>query len=68
MEFLFDHVVHFVHEPKETVAQFRDIGFHAIEGGIHESLGTYNGLCYLDLSYIEFLGHGLHDSSRDSTS
>ena len=56
MEFLFDHVVHFVEKPEKAIEQFREIGFHAIEGGVHENRGTYNGLCYFGLSYIELLG------------
>lgn len=56
MEFVFDHLVHFVEEPEKAVQEFQAVGFHAVEGGVHEDRGTYNGLSYFGLSYIEFLG------------
>lgn len=54
--FQFDHLVHFVNSPVEAIEQFHHIGLHAVEGGKHESLGTYNSLSYFDLSYIELIG------------
>ncbi len=54
--FQFDHLVHFVNSPVEAIQQFYNIGLHAVEGGKHESLGTYNSLSYYDLSYIELIG------------
>ncbi|WP_019122672.1 VOC family protein [Brevibacillus massiliensis] len=55
MRFQFDHLVHFVNDPKEAVQLFRQQGVHAVEGGVHENRGTYNALSYFDLSYVEFL-------------
>lgn len=54
--FQFDHLVHSVTSPLEAIEQFHKIGLHAVEGGKHESLGTYNALSYYDLSYIELIG------------
>ena len=54
--FQFDHLVHFVKSPHLAIEQFNNIGLHAVEGGKHESLGTYNSLSYFDLSYIELIG------------
>lgn len=31
-------------------------GIQAVEGGSHTGWGTFNTLCYFDLSYIEYLG------------
>ncbi|RNB79521.1 VOC family protein [Brevibacillus fluminis] len=56
MGFTFDHIVHLVNDPLQAAADLREKGFHAIEGGRHTHWGTYNSLCYFDLSYIEFLG------------
>ena len=56
MSFSFDHLVQFVEEPKKAIEILKEKGIHAVEGGKHESLGTYNTLSYFDLSYIEFLG------------
>jgi catechol 2,3-dioxygenase-like lactoylglutathione lyase family enzyme len=56
MRLAFDHLVHVVHDPKLAVSIMQKHGFHAVEGGRHEQWGTYNALCYFDLSYIEFLG------------
>lgn len=56
MELAFDHIVHLVQDPVEAAAHFRAHGLHALEGGRHANWGTYNSLCYFDLSYIEFLG------------
>ncbi|MDQ0272488.1 VOC family protein [Cytobacillus purgationiresistens] len=52
----FDHLVHFVKDPLQTMKVLKDIGLHAVEGGRHESYGTYNSLSYFDLSYIEIIG------------
>ncbi|HET7577654.1 MAG TPA: VOC family protein [Bacillales bacterium] len=54
--FSLDHVVHYTKNPEEAVAKMKEEGFHAIQGGEHPNWGTYNSLCYFDLSYIEFLG------------
>lgn len=56
MTLKFDHLIQFVHDPKKAMKIFNEHGFHAVEGGVHENRGTYNGLSYFDLSYIEFLG------------
>ncbi|NGQ93579.1 VOC family protein [Brevibacillus sp. SYP-B805] len=56
MEFAFDHLVHFVNDPKRAAQLMRESGLHAVEGGRHTQWGSYNSLCYFDLSYIEFLG------------
>jgi hypothetical protein len=56
MNIAFDHLVHFVKDdPVHAVELVKQHGFHAVAGGRHEAWGTYNGLCYFDLSYIEFL-------------
>lgn len=54
--FQFDHLVHFVNSPTKALEAFQFIGLHAVEGGRHESLGTYNSLSYYGLSYIELIG------------
>lgn len=56
MSFTFDHLVQFVDEPKKAIEMLQENGIHAVEGGEHTSLATYNTLSYFDLSYIEFLG------------
>lgn len=56
MAVIFDHLVHFVEDPKVAIEELKAYGIHAVEGGAHEKLGTYNSLSYFDLSYIEFLG------------
>jgi hypothetical protein len=56
MTLSFDHLVHFVDEPKEVIILLKNQGIHAVEGGVHEGRGTYNVLSYFDLSYIEYLG------------
>lgn len=56
MTLSFDHLVHFVDEPKEVIKPLQSQGIHAVEGGVHEGRGTYNALSYFDLSYIEYLG------------
>lgn len=54
--FQFDHVVHVVNKPEKAIAELAKYQLHAMEGGRHTGLGTYNTLSYFDLSYIEFLG------------
>jgi hypothetical protein len=56
MRFVFDHMVHFVHQPKQAIDQMNLHGMSAFLGGEHERWGTHNALTYFDLSYIEFLG------------
>ncbi|MFS0861263.1 VOC family protein [Fredinandcohnia sp. 179-A 10B2 NHS] len=57
MDFLFDHVVHYVKDPYKAMADFSELGFHTTPGGQHDFWGTYNTLCYFDnLSYIEWIG------------
>ncbi|PFA17760.1 hypothetical protein CN373_20095 [Bacillus cereus] len=52
----FDHLVHIVRcAPKEAEEQMKELGFHTVQGGEHTNWGTWNSLCYFDLSYIEFL-------------
>lgn len=51
-----DHLVHFVEKPEHMPDIMKNIGLHTVEGGKHEMWGTYNSLCYLGLSYIEFIG------------
>ncbi|MBJ8054174.1 VOC family protein [Bacillus cereus] len=51
-----DHLVHAVHcTPEEAAKQIQALGFHTALGGEHMTWGTWNSLCYFDLSYIEFL-------------
>lgn len=53
---LFDHLVHAVNcTPEEAAKQMQALGFHTALGGEHTTWGTWNSLCYFDLSYIEFL-------------
>ncbi len=56
MTFKLDHIVHFVKSPEEALEKFKTRGLHAVEGGKHENLGTYNALSYFGLSYIELIG------------
>lgn len=57
MQVAFDHLVHFIQvHPQQAVKQMSMLGLHAVAGGRHENWGTFNSLCYFDLSYIEFLG------------
>ncbi|MFJ8526864.1 VOC family protein [Bacillus sp. NPDC094106] len=52
----FDHLVHAVGcTPKEAEKRMKELGFHTVQGGEHINWGTWNSLCYFDLSYIEFL-------------
>ncbi|MCC2683707.1 MAG: glyoxalase-like protein [Paenibacillaceae bacterium] len=54
--FQFDHLVQFTVSPELAVESMRQIGCRAVPGGEHEQWGSYNSLCYFDLSYIEYLG------------
>ncbi|WP_045516723.1 VOC family protein [Neobacillus niacini] len=56
MKFSFDHLVWFHHKPENAIQPLSEKGIHVLQGGRHESWGTYNSLSYFDLSYIEFLG------------
>jgi hypothetical protein len=56
MQFSFDHLVWFFKQPEEAILPLKQKGIHAINGGRHETWGTYNSLTYFGLSYIEFLG------------
>lgn len=62
----FDHLVHLTRDPHQTAQMLRNTGLNAVEGGRHEDWGTYNALCYFDLSYIEFLGVENPDTARKS--
>lgn len=55
LNFMFDHLVHFVEEPEKAIALLKEKGIAAVEGGMHENRGTYNAVSYFDLSYIELL-------------
>lgn len=56
MNLQFDHIVHFTQNPLKAAEQLNGLGLHAVPGGKHESLGTFNALSYFGLSYIELLG------------
>lgn len=56
MKFSFDHLVWFTHKPENAIQPLSEIGIHVVQGGRHETWGTYNTLSYFGLSYIEFLG------------
>ena len=56
MMYYFDHIVHFVEKPEHAIADLQQEGLHVVAGGQHEMWGTYNSLCYFDLSYIELIG------------
>ncbi len=56
MSLQFDHFVHLTPVPEEAAKAFQSIGLHAVEGGKHERLGTYNALSYFGLSYVEIIG------------
>lgn len=56
MQFSFDHLVIFSNKPVEAIEPLKKHGIHAVQGGRHETWGTYNTLTYFGLSYIEFLG------------
>ncbi|WP_339176010.1 VOC family protein [Solibacillus sp. FSL R5-0691] len=52
----FDHLVHFVPYPEQTMLKLQEEGLHVVPGGSHEAWGTYNTLSYFDLTYIELIG------------
>lgn len=56
MQFSFDHLVWFFKQPEKAILPLKQKGIQVIEGGRHETWGTYNTLTYFGLSYIEFLG------------
>ncbi|WDL97523.1 VOC family protein [Alicyclobacillus sp. ALC3] len=63
----FDHIVHVVHDPKLVREVFeQEFSLHTVPGGEHSAWGTYNALCYLGLSYIEWLG--VRDAAKAATS
>lgn len=53
MSLLFDHLVHQVSSPEETMSFLNERGIHTVNGGQHTMWGTYNTLSYFGLSYIE---------------
>ncbi|MBC6973213.1 VOC family protein [Bacillus sp. Xin] len=61
----FDHLVHAVGcTPKEVEEKMKELGFHTVQGGEHTNWGTWNSLCYFDLSYIEFLAVQHEDKAK----
>ena len=56
MTLKFDHFVHLTPDPTKAAEAFQQLGLHAVQGGKHEQLGTYNTLSYFDLSYVELIG------------
>lgn len=56
MTLKFDHFVHLTPDPTAALEAFQQIGLHAVQGGRHENLGTYNTLSYFGLSYVELIG------------
>ncbi|MEH7222359.1 VOC family protein [Bacillus sp. JJ1566] len=68
MDIRFDHVVHYVKDPHETMAAFQLLGFPTVLGGNHEIWGTYNTLCYLkNLAYIEWIGINNLDVTKEGS-
>jgi len=67
VRFAFDHLVHFVNRPEEAADKMREAGLFASPGGQHEKWGSYNALCYFDLSYVEFLGLNNYEIARQIT-
>ncbi|MBN6886905.1 glyoxalase-like protein [Cytobacillus horneckiae] len=56
MDIKLDHIVHFIEgEPDKAIEEFKKHHYKAVQGGRHETWGTYNSLLYLQSSYIEFL-------------
>ncbi|MEK4229143.1 VOC family protein [Solibacillus sp. FSL H8-0538] len=51
-----DHIVHFVEQPEQAMAQLIEEGLHVVAGGKHEMWGTYNALCYFGTTYVELIG------------
>ncbi|PQZ52761.1 MULTISPECIES: VOC family protein [Bacillus] len=63
----FDHLVHAVHcTPEEAAKQMQVLGFHTALGGQHTNWGTWNSLCYFDLSYIEFLAVQHEEKAKEA--
>ncbi|MFB5253481.1 VOC family protein [Bacillus mycoides] len=63
----FDHLVHAVHgTPEEAAKQMQERGFHTALGGQHTNWGTWNSLCYFDLSYIEFLAVQHEEKAKEA--
>ncbi|MED0960984.1 VOC family protein [Bacillus paramycoides] len=63
----FDHLVHAVHcTPEEAAKQMQSLGFHTVQGGQHTNWGTWNSLCYFDLSYIEFLAVQHEEKAKEA--
>ncbi|WP_243522886.1 VOC family protein [Bacillus pseudomycoides] len=63
----FDHLVHAVRcTPKEAEGKMKELGFHTVQGGEHTNWGTWNSLCYFDLSYIEFLAVQHEDRAKQA--
>ncbi|WP_051291406.1 VOC family protein [Fictibacillus gelatini] len=56
MKLALDHIVYFTNDAEKKIEEMRERGLHAAMGGRHETWGTYNGLCYFGLTYVEFLG------------
>ncbi len=57
MDLQFDHLVHTVYDPNSVRQHFADaFGWRTVPGGKHVEWGTYNGLSYFGLSYIEWVG------------
>ncbi|MET3848759.1 VOC family protein [Paenibacillus sp. OAE614] len=56
VQLTFDHAVHFVNKPEQAPEELAGLGIHTVNGGRHESVGTYNALTYFDLRYIEWIG------------
>lgn len=56
MDFQFDHLVHYMEDPHQAIADLKEEGIHAVEGGKHGNRPTFNVLTYFDLSYIEIIG------------
>lgn len=56
MTFQFDHFIHFVNSPEKALEAYSALDLHAVEGGRHESHGTFNALSYFGLSYVELIG------------
>ncbi|ALS29938.1 glyoxalase-like domain-containing protein [Paenibacillus sp. 32O-W] len=67
MQLAFDHLVHFVNRPEQAIVELRKVGLIASPGGQHEKWGSYNALCYFDLSYVEFLGLNSYEIASQVT-
>lgn len=68
LEIRFDHVVHYVNDPHDTMAAFQLLGFHPVKGGNHDFWGTYNTLCYFkNVAYIEWIGINKLDVTKEGS-